>query len=55
MMETGAGRSAEGAGVECLDFVAPLPDQEFRDALAAVDVVLVNEKPGVGKWPFRAN
>ncbi len=38
----------EGAGVGSLDFVKPLPDKEFRTLLDAADVLLLNEKPGVG-------
>lgn len=38
----------EGAGIASLEFVKPLPDKEFRDVLHAADVLLVNEKPGVG-------
>jgi colanic acid biosynthesis glycosyl transferase WcaI len=33
------------AGVESLEFIDPLPDQEYTAALAAADVLLVNEKP----------
>lgn len=36
-----------GAGLSRLQFVSPLPDQEFQMALAAADVLLVNELPGV--------
>lgn len=36
-----------GQDVEKLEFVDPLPDDEFRSVLAAADVLLVNEKPGV--------
>ncbi|SCY47152.1 Glycosyltransferase involved in cell wall bisynthesis [Microbacterium sp. LKL04] len=35
------------AGIERLRFVDSLEDREFRLALAAADVLLVNEKPGV--------
>jgi colanic acid biosynthesis glycosyl transferase WcaI len=38
----------EGAGVGSLEFVKPLPDKEFRALLDASDVLLLNEKPGVG-------
>jgi glycosyltransferase involved in cell wall biosynthesis len=38
----------EGAGVGSLEFVKPLPDKEFRAMLHAADVLLLNEKPGVG-------
>jgi glycosyltransferase involved in cell wall biosynthesis len=34
-------------GVERITFVDPLSDEDFRFALAAADVLLVNEKPGV--------
>lgn len=34
-------------GVERITFVEPLSDEDFRLALAAADVLLVNEKPGV--------
>ncbi|MET0901425.1 MAG: glycosyltransferase family 4 protein [Mycobacterium sp.] len=36
-------------GVERAELVAPLPDDEYRAALVAADVLLVNEKPGVGE------
>ena len=39
--------AARGAGVERLTFAAPLPDGEFEAALAAADVLLLHEKPGV--------
>lgn len=38
-------RQAEG--VQRITFQAPLPDREFALALAAADVLLVNERPGV--------
>jgi colanic acid biosynthesis glycosyl transferase WcaI len=38
----------EGAGVGSLEFIKPLPDKEFRAMLHAADVLLLNEKPGVG-------
>jgi colanic acid biosynthesis glycosyl transferase WcaI len=38
----------EGAGVGSLEFIKPLPDREFRAMLHAADVLLLNEKPGVG-------
>ena len=37
-----------GAGVGSLDFIKPLPVKEFRALLHAADVLLLNEKPGVG-------
>lgn len=36
-------------GVDSIQFIAPLPDDEYRAALATADVLLVNEKPGVGE------
>lgn len=38
-----------GAAIPTLEFVDPLPDQEFTEALAAADVLLVNEKVGVSE------
>jgi colanic acid biosynthesis glycosyl transferase WcaI len=38
----------DGAGVGALEFVKPLPDKDFRALLSTADVLLVNEKPGVG-------
>ena len=38
---------AYGQGVDRLEFIDPLGDREYRLALAAADVLLVNEKPGV--------
>ncbi|VEI50360.1 putative glycosyl transferase [Kocuria rosea] len=32
-------------GVDRLDFIDPLPDDEYRDVLAAADILLVNESP----------
>jgi colanic acid biosynthesis glycosyl transferase WcaI len=32
-------------GIESLEFIDPLPDEEYTAALAAADVLLVNEKP----------
>ena len=37
------------ADVERIDFIDPLPDVEFRAALASADVLLLNEKPGVAE------
>jgi len=34
-------------GIERIEFLDPLPDDRFRGALAAADLLLVNEKPGV--------
>ena len=36
-------------GVDRVELVSPLPDDEYLAALAAADVLLVNEKPGVGE------
>ena len=38
-----------GRGVSRLTFVDPLDDDEYRLALGAADVLLVNEKPGVSE------
>ena len=38
-----------GRGIPRLQFIAPLPDTEFAEALAAADVLLVNEKVGVSE------
>jgi colanic acid biosynthesis glycosyl transferase WcaI len=38
-----------GAGIHRLQFVGSLDDAGFQDALAAADVLLVNEKPGVSE------
>lgn len=35
--------------VGSVEFIDPLPDREFRRVLSAADVLLVNEKPGVGE------
>lgn len=35
------------AGIERVQFIPPLPDDEYFDALASADVLLVNELPGV--------
>lgn len=35
------------AGLPTLEFLPPLPDRTYQDVLAAADVLLVNEKPGV--------
>lgn len=40
---------AEAAGTPALEFIPPLPDEEFLNTLVAADVLLVNEKPGVGE------
>jgi glycosyltransferase involved in cell wall biosynthesis len=36
-------------GVTSIDFIDPLPDEQFASALSAADVLLVNEKPGVAE------
>ncbi|XGU20959.1 glycosyltransferase [Rhodococcus sp. 3Y1] len=38
---------AAAVGVDRIDFVRPLDDQDFRTAMAAADVLLVNEAPGI--------
>lgn len=38
-----------GASVSTLQFIRPLPDNEFKAAMAAADVLLVQEKAGVGE------
>ena len=38
-----------GANLERLQFIGSLDDRGFQDALAAADVLLVNEKPGVSE------
>ncbi|WP_307462721.1 glycosyltransferase family 4 protein [Microbacterium sp. SORGH_AS_0505] len=40
---------ALGEGVSTLQFIDPLPDAEFSAALAAADILLVNEYPGVSE------
>jgi colanic acid biosynthesis glycosyl transferase WcaI len=35
------------AGLTTVSFLRPLPDDDFRSALAASDILLVNERPGV--------
>ena len=40
---------AEGAHIPTLQFIDPLPDAEFAEALGAADVLLVNEKVGVSE------
>lgn len=42
------GLQEQGAGVGTLEFIKPLPEKEFRAMLHAADVLLLNEKPGVG-------
>jgi colanic acid biosynthesis glycosyl transferase WcaI len=38
---------ARATGISSVQFIAPLPGEEFQQALAAADVLLVNELPGV--------
>ena len=38
---------ALGQGLSNLSFLAPVPDTEFQSVLAAADILLVNELPGV--------
>ncbi|WP_424805701.1 glycosyltransferase family 4 protein [Rhodococcus sp. 27YEA15] len=38
---------AASVGVSRIDFVRPLDDENFRTAMAAADVLLVNEAPGI--------
>ncbi len=38
-----------GRGIDTMTFLDPLPDEEYQQALAAADVLLVNERPGVGE------
>lgn len=38
-----------GAGCANLQFVDPLPDEEFRAALSAADVLMLTERPGVAE------
>lgn len=40
---------ALGSGVRRLQFIDPLPAGEFEDAMAAADVLVLNEKPGVAE------
>lgn len=37
----------QAAGIDSLQFLAPLPDDEFAAALNSADVLLVNEAPGI--------
>ncbi|WIB67974.1 glycosyltransferase family 4 protein [Curtobacterium sp. MCBD17_035] len=38
----------QGGDATHVQFIAPLPDREFRQTMESADVLLVNEKPGVG-------
>ncbi|MGM7646577.1 glycosyltransferase [Nocardia sp. JW2] len=40
---------AAGRGIDTLRFLDSLPDGDYQQALAAADVLLVNERPGVGE------
>lgn len=40
-------RLAALGGNDKLEFLSPLPDAEFLDTLAAADILLVNERPGL--------
>jgi glycosyltransferase involved in cell wall biosynthesis len=40
---------AAGAGILRLQFIDPLPDEQFAQTLTAADVLLVNELPGVAE------
>lgn len=40
---------SEGTGVPALEFLSPVTESEFPAALAAADVLLVNERPGVAQ------
>lgn len=38
-----------GASIRSLEFIDPLPEDRFVDALQTADILLVNEKPGVAE------
>ncbi|UKA49889.1 glycosyltransferase family 4 protein [Arthrobacter sp. FW305-123] len=38
---------SKGAGIDRLQFLEPLPDRDYSEALRSADVLLVNERPGV--------
>lgn len=38
---------SKGAGIATLQFLEPLPDRDYSEALRSADVLLVNERPGV--------
>jgi colanic acid biosynthesis glycosyl transferase WcaI len=44
-----AALEALGTGVRRLEFIDPLPAGDFENALAAADVLVLNEKPGVAE------
>ena len=37
------------SGVERIQFIAPLPEDKYQQAMAAADVLLVNERPGINE------
>ncbi|MEA5053350.1 MAG: glycosyltransferase family 4 protein [Propionicimonas sp.] len=39
----------DGAGCACLEFIRPLADEQYAQALEAADVLLVNELPGLAE------
>ncbi len=49
MAATGERLESLGEGIDTLQFLRPLDDEGFVNALAAADVLLVNEKPGVAE------
>lgn len=38
---------ARAVGLSCLQFIDPLPDDQYAAALSAADILLVNERPGL--------
>ncbi|WP_223941279.1 glycosyltransferase family 4 protein [Arthrobacter sp. StoSoilB22] len=38
---------SKGMGIDRLQFLEPLPDRDYSEALRSADVLLVNERPGV--------
>ncbi|MBT2588225.1 glycosyltransferase family 4 protein [Arthrobacter sp. ISL-95] len=38
---------SRGVGIDRLQFLEPLPDRDYSEALRSADVLLVNERPGV--------
>lgn len=38
---------SKGVGIDRLQFLEPLPDRDYSEALRSADVLLVNERPGV--------
>ncbi|MDT7743451.1 MAG: colanic acid biosynthesis glycosyl transferase WcaI [Actinomycetota bacterium] len=52
LLGDGARRPAleeRAAGVQRIEFISPLPATEFSDAMAAADLCLLNEKPGLAE------